>query len=538
MRSVHIKKSSKIIIITICALVLVSAVAVALLYNMSRIKLSAEKVTLEAGAEFDPYSYIQAYPLFSFSDSTSDYSEKITVQSTVDTSVPGSYAAGYYTKSGRLLTMLPVNVIDTVAPELELKKDYILLPDTELQAEDLISKCTDATEITYTLTSDYDPMVTGAYSASVTATDLGGNETTATVYFTVMSPDETAPVIEGVHNMVCTAGVEADFLEGVTATDNYDLAPVITVDDGGYDSSVPGAYLITYTASDASGNTSNAAAIAIVPGSYSNISESTGSGTINGLSDISITKGNDVDYMNGVTLSEDFDEDTEIMYSAANVDTQITGTYTVLYAALNKNDELVTSVRYVYVKNEPFMYTPTGCSFTFDAAGISNQPYIVLVNRAMCCVTVYAKDENDHYTVPVKAFTCSVGREGHETPTGRYTTGSRFDWCYMVDGSWGRNAIFVIQNQGIMFHSVCYYTKSTDNLEYEEFNKLGTPASLGCIRLSYADVTWIYNNCPSGFTTIIYDDATCAGPLGKPASIIIDVNDEEARKYDPTDTNH
>lgn len=86
-----------------------------------------------------------------------------------------------------------------------------------------------------------------------------------------------------------------------------------------------------------------------------------------------------------------------------------------------------------------------------------------------------------------------------------------------------------------MFHTVCYYTKSTDDLEYDEFNKLGSPASLGCIRLCYADETWLYENCPTGFTTIIYDDYASPGPLGKPEPVKIDTTDEQARGWDPTD---
>ena len=76
---------------------------------------------------------------------------------------------------------------------------------------------------------------------------------------------------------------------------------------------------------------------------------------------------------------------------------------------------------------------------------------------------------------------------------------------------------------------------STGDIEYEEFNKLGSPASLGCIRLQDKDIYWLYANCPTGFVTVIYDDAAIAGPLGKPTAPIIDVSNEELRGWDPTD---
>lgn len=173
--------------------------------------------------------------------------------------------------------------------------------------------------------------------------------------------------------------------------------------------------------------------------------------------------------------------------------------------------------------------------FKWDVTGVPNQPYLVAVNRAQCCVTVYGKDLSGNYTVPVKAFVCSVGRTGHATPTGRFVTGSnRYEWRLMVDGTYGRYAIGVYK--GILFHSVPYFkNKNKGSLEYEEYNKLGSPASLGCIRLSVADEYWIWTNCPVGFIAVIYDDAECPGPIGKPVPLKIDVTNVETRGYDPTE---
>lgn len=56
-----------------------------------------------------------------------------------------------------------------------------------------------------------------------------------------------------------------------------------------------------------------------------------------------------------------------------------------------------------------------------------------MVNRAMNCVTVYTKDSTGQFTVPVKAMTCSVGREGHDTPLGTYVTSDQFIWAVMAD---------------------------------------------------------------------------------------------------------
>lgn len=162
----------------------------------------------------------------------------------------------------------------------------------------------------------------------------------------------------------------------------------------------------------------------------------------------------------------------------------------------------------------------------------SSLPYLVKVNRALNCVTVYSKDANSEFTVPVIAFACSTGRSGHETPLGTFRTSGKSLWCYMVDGTWSQYAYRI--NGGIMFHAVPCFGKSKDSMETEEFNKLGTHASLGCVRLNVIDAKWIYENCPSGTTVIIYDDATSPGPLGKPGTITIPAG-HPLGGWDPTD---
>ena len=85
----------------------------------------------------------------------------------------------------------------------------------------------------------------------------------------------------------------------------------------------------------------------------------------------------------------------------------------------------------------------------------------------------------------------------------------------------------------ILFHSVPYTSASPDCLEYWEFDKLGTKASAGCVRLMVADAKWIFYNCQPGTMVEFYSDAD-PGPLGKPSAPIISGN-EACRNWDPTD---
>lgn len=57
-----------------------------------------------------------------------------------------------------------------------------------------------------------------------------------------------------------------------------------------------------------------------------------------------------------------------------------------------------------------------------------------------------------------------------------------------------------------------YQQKDKSTLEWWEYDKLGTKASLGCIRLKVEDAKWIYDNCIPGTKVEFYSSAT-PGPL-------------------------
>lgn len=161
----------------------------------------------------------------------------------------------------------------------------------------------------------------------------------------------------------------------------------------------------------------------------------------------------------------------------------------------------------------------------------ADAPYLFKVNRTQNVVIAYAKDANGEYTVPYKAMTCSVGVDG-KTPTGTFRTpGTKYDWRLLSGNVYGQYATRI--NGPYLFHSVPYFTKSKSDLEYEEYNKLGQPASLGCVRLSVEDAKWIHANCPEGTTVVIYDSDK-KELLVPPAPIRIDIEDSR-RGWDPTD---
>lgn len=126
---------------------------------------------------------------------------------------------------------------------------------------------------------------------------------------------------------------------------------------------------------------------------------------------------------------------------------------------------------------------------------------------------------------------CSTGLD-NSTITGDYTIGIKSEWLSLVGDVFGRYISGI--SGDYLFHSVPYYSMSEEDLELEEFNKLGEQASQGCVRLAVSDAKWVYDNCPTGTNVSIYDDAENAGPLGKPDAIKIT---DFTNKWDPTDSN-
>lgn len=166
-------------------------------------------------------------------------------------------------------------------------------------------------------------------------------------------------------------------------------------------------------------------------------------------------------------------------------------------------------------------------SFTsVETKAADQKPYLLKVNRKQNVITVYQKDKKGNYTLPIKAITCSTG--GSKTPLGTFKTPEKYRWRLLMGNVWGQYSTRI--KGSILFHSVWYYKQDPSTLSAVQYNKLGTAASAGCIRLTVEDAKWIHDNCPVGTTVTIYDGNEKA-PLGKPAAITLPTN----TGWDPTD---
>lgn len=157
--------------------------------------------------------------------------------------------------------------------------------------------------------------------------------------------------------------------------------------------------------------------------------------------------------------------------------------------------------------------------------------YYIKVNYKAQVVTIYTQDKNGKFTKPVKAMVCSTGT--HTPTSGVYKTPNRFRWLRMIGGVYSQYCTQIVGD--ILFHSVPYLERGNHaSLEYWAYDKLGTRASLGCIRLTCKDAKWIYDNCKLG-TKVEFYSSSNPGPLGKPSARKISSAPNNVRGWDPTD---
>ena len=230
-------------------------------------------------------------------------------------------------------------------------------------------------------------------------------------------------------------------------------------------------------------------------------------------SNLSITKGTKINIKDKVKCEDAVDGKTECKISGS-YDINKVGDYSIKISSSDLSNNTSSKTIKLTVKEKV----------------VNNKPYYIEVIRNQNVVIVYGLDSNNQYTKVVKVFICSVGIN-NKTPTGTYKTQDKASWGRLVGNLYGQYYTRVVGD--ILFHSVPYTKKTKDSLEWDEYNKLGTPASKGCVRMTVRDVKWIYNNCPRGTTVKIYD-GNLPSEVSKPSAPKIS-SDSPNKGWDPTD---
>ena len=159
---------------------------------------------------------------------------------------------------------------------------------------------------------------------------------------------------------------------------------------------------------------------------------------------------------------------------------------------------------------------------TGQADAAAKGKYKLEVSQSRCVVVAYKKTEGKWKYV--RTMLCSPGTGGR-TPNGTFHLGGKQRWGVLMGPVFGQYCCNITSS--ILFHSVWYNSINKSTQDAGEFNKLGRPASHGCVRLSTIDAKWVYDNCKSG--TLIKIGHSIRVPKGKPRKIF------SSSGWDPTD---
>lgn len=135
--------------------------------------------------------------------------------------------------------------------------------------------------------------------------------------------------------------------------------------------------------------------------------------------------------------------------------------------------------------------------------------------------TVYGIYSDKSSKVLMSEFISSA-KKGHTTPTGNFkiqgakNLKAKYRTAKMSGGK--SYAEYLCRFHGAKcMHCVPWKKRNTKGYVYKnEFNKLGTPASSGCVRMPYKLARYIYNNCPVGTPVRVFKGTKGKYPAGKP----------------------
>ncbi|TYK64131.1 immunoglobulin-like domain-containing protein, partial [Colwellia echini] len=209
-----------------------------------------------------PQTYIEQGAI-----ATDDVDTDVTIitTGTVNTAVVGTYTLNYSATDAAGNTATPitrtVTVVDVTAPVITLTGEPEIIYNYGDVYVDAGATATDDVDPSIEVTNDGETSVVtdmvNTYTVTYTATDLAGNSSTLTREITIQ--DIAPPVITLNGGSTILLGQGREYRElGATALDNADGETIVAAPTGTIDPDTIGDYLLTYTVTDSSNNTSTA----------------------------------------------------------------------------------------------------------------------------------------------------------------------------------------------------------------------------------------------------------------------------------------
>jgi len=131
--------------------------------------------------------------------------------------------------------------------------------------------------------------------------------------------------------------------------------------------------------------------------------------------------------------------------------------------------------------------------------------YKLVINLYYQFITIFKKDTNGDFTVPVRYILCSTGKQGTPTPVGEFEIGS-LKWRFPAFENTDYFAQYWTQLSGTSYlHSILYSRADAYYYKPNSFRKLGTKASSGCIRMPVPDARWIWYTIAPGTKAVVIE---------------------------------
>ena len=260
------------------------------------------------------------------------------VSGSVNAAAVGTYTLTYTAtdSSGNQRSVTrTVNVVDTTPPVITLNgaADITVAYGSTFADPGAAATDNSGEAISVTASGSVNTNAIGTYTITYTAVDSHNNSAAETR--TVHVADQASPVIT-VTNAAFTVEigstfVESDALAGVSATDDVDGSVSVAAAIGSVNTAMLGDYTVTYSATDAAGNTATATAtVHVVDTTAPQI-------TLNGNNPDSIEVAQEATYADvGATVTDNSGETISAVVSGS-VNAAAVGTYTLTYTATDSS---------------------------------------------------------------------------------------------------------------------------------------------------------------------------------------------------------
>lgn len=285
-----------------------------------------------------------------FDNIEGNITSRIVVSNSVDVTQPGIYYIDYNVVDGSGLAA--VTVRRTVIVAADLTSPVLTLLGTDPFLHSVLVPFNDPgftaidnpgnRNISNVVVVDgqVDITMIGDYQLRYKVTDAFGNSTQTTR--TVQVRDTTAPQVNVGNRLFWQAGIP--FINPVQVTDNFDASPKL-IQNGSVNVNAFGDYVITFSAMDASGNTSALQMVTVTVGDTVKPVISTVPGT-----ETIIVEVNDVNFIEpAVTATDNFFPNVQITRNASAVNVFVLGTYPIIYTATDGAGNTATWTRNIRV---------------------------------------------------------------------------------------------------------------------------------------------------------------------------------------------